>query len=252
MTSNTDQVWRDFHAQLRRYIKARIGNQADAEDILQEVFLRVHRRLDSLRAEENLRAWVFRVARNAVIDHLRRRRPDGPGEAVEAASRSDVREENSHDLTPCLDPLMEQLPQSYRQTLQLTDLGGLTQKAAADALSLSLSGMKSRVQRGREKLKLLLEDCCDIEVDRYGNVLHRSPRAKPLTGARPTTRAAHIRRRSAAGRSSLFDPRAGPFGKLAYCDPGNYGLRCSHGPREDHGVHPRAAGDHERSAGRDP
>ena len=185
MAADTNKVWHEFHAQLRRYIQARIGNRADSEDVLQEVFLRVHRRLDSLRAEENLRAWVFRVARNAVIDHLRRRRPDSPGEAVEAPSRSDVHEQNGHDLTACLDPLMEQLPKSYRRALQLTDLGGLTQKAAADALSLSLSGMKSRVQRGREKLKFLLEDCCDIEVDRYGNVLHRSPRAKTLTGARP-------------------------------------------------------------------
>ncbi len=180
MTSNTSTAWREFHPQLRRYINVRVGNQADAEDILQDVFLRVHQRLDSLRSEENLRAWIFRVAHNAVIDHLRRRRPETPADGVEPASHNVANTSNPHDLTPCLGPAMEQLPKNYRQALQLTDLGGLTQKAAADVLDLSFSGMKSRVQRGREKLKSLLEDCCDIEVDRYGNVLNRSPRATSL------------------------------------------------------------------------
>ena len=180
MASNTSTAWREFHPRLRRYINARIGNRADAEDILQDVFLRVHQRLDSLRSEENLRAWIFRVARNAVIDHLRRRRPETPANGIEPTSHNSARASNPHDLTPCLGPAMEQLPKNYRQALQLTDLGGLTQKAAADVLDLSFSGMKSRVQRGREKLKSLLEDCCDIEVDRYGNVLSRSPRATSL------------------------------------------------------------------------
>ncbi len=204
MTSNTNQVWRDFHTQLRRYIKARIGNQADAEDMLQEVFLRVHRRLDSLRAEENLRAWVFRVAHNAVIDHLRRRRPDGPGEAIEAASRSGVREEHSHDLTPCLDPLMEQLPKSYRQALQLTDLGGLTQKAAADALSLSLSGMKSRVQRGREKLKLLLEDCATSRSTGTATCCTVRLAQTPSQGRAPAALPQPLVLKTAAGEPDVF------------------------------------------------
>jgi RNA polymerase sigma-70 factor (ECF subfamily) len=185
MTFNTNTAWREFHPRLRRYVNARIGNRADAEDILQDVFLRVHQRLDSLRSEENLRAWIFRVAHNAVIDHLRRRGPETPADGAEPASHNSAHTSSSHDLTPCLGPAMDQLPKNYRQALQLTDLGGLTQKAAADVLDLSFSGMKSRVQRGREKLKSLLEDCCDIEVDRYGNVLNRSPRATSLNRAGP-------------------------------------------------------------------
>ena len=183
MTSDTNTAWREFQPQLKRYINARVGNQADAEDILQDVFLRVHQRLDSLRSDENLRAWIFRVAHNAVIDHLRRRRPETLADGAEPASPNVAHTSNPHDLTPCLRPAMEQLPKHYRKALQLTDLGGLTQKAAADALDLSFSGLKSRVQRGRQKLKSLLEACCDIEVDRYGNVLARSPRATPLDRA---------------------------------------------------------------------
>ena len=152
-------------------------SQADADDILQNVFVRIHERLDSLRSEENLRAWIFRVAHNAVIDHLRRRRPEVTADGVEPVSLNNVHDDSPHDLTPCLGPALEQLPKNYREALQLTDLGGLTQKAAANALGLSASGMKSRVQRGREKLKSVLEDCCDIEADRYGNVLDSSPRA---------------------------------------------------------------------------
>ena len=104
MTSNTSTAWREFHPQLRRYINARVGNQADAEDILQDVFLRVHQRLDSLRSEENLRAWIFRVAHNAVIDHLRRRRPETPADGVEPASHNVANTSNPRDLT-CQRPI---------------------------------------------------------------------------------------------------------------------------------------------------
>jgi RNA polymerase sigma-70 factor (ECF subfamily) len=73
-------------------------------------------------------------------------------------------------------PLVGRLPSLYREALTLTELEGLTQQAAASALGVSLSGMKSRVQRGREKLRALLEECCRIGVDARGRVIECEPR----------------------------------------------------------------------------
>ena len=69
-----------------------------------------------------------------------------------------------------MEPLVKRLPEQYSEAVALTDLGGLTQKDAATRMGLSLSGMKSRVQRGRSKLKTLLLDCCRVELDRRRGV----------------------------------------------------------------------------------
>ena len=66
---------------------------------------------------------------------------------------------------------MGELPEHYRQALELTELEGVTQKEAAGRLGLSVSGMKARVQRGRSKLKDVIDDCCSIEFDRRGGLV---------------------------------------------------------------------------------
>lgn len=85
-------------------------------------------------------------------------------------------------LAGCLEPLVERLPEPYLDAVTLTELNGLNQKEAADELGVSLSGMKSRIQRGRGKLKDLLLDCCKIEVDRRGAVIDYERRNEGTCG----------------------------------------------------------------------
>ena len=85
-------------------------------------------------------------------------------------------------LAACLTPLVRSLPEPYREALLLTDIGGLTQAEAARRLGISASGMKSRVQRGRAKLKAALLGCCEIELDRRGTVLDYRPRRAECDG----------------------------------------------------------------------
>jgi RNA polymerase sigma-70 factor (ECF subfamily) len=80
------------------------------------------------------------------------------------------------ELAQCLRPLIATLPSTYGEALELTELEGRTQGEAAESLGLSLSGMKSRVQRGRTKLKEVLLDCCHVEMDRRGGVVGYEPR----------------------------------------------------------------------------
>jgi RNA polymerase sigma-70 factor, ECF subfamily len=145
---STDQVWGDFTAQLRRFIAGRVRNEADAEDVLQEVFIKIHRGLDKLEDRSRLHSWVYQVTRNAIIDHYRK----GNDEAVEFTSElPDVRaeegggEEVESEVAAWLRPMMEELPEKYREALLLTDIEGLTQKELAERLDISLSGAKSRV-----------------------------------------------------------------------------------------------------------
>ena len=170
---SVDQVWDNFTTQLRRFIAGRVRNELDAEDILQEVFIKIHRGIDRLEDQSKLQAWVYQITRNAIIDYYRK-----SDDAVEATSElPDVlaeesgNEEVESEVAAWLRPMMEELPEKYREALQLTDIQGLTQKELAERLNISLSGAKSRVQRAREKLKDVLLECCHVEVDRRGKVV---------------------------------------------------------------------------------
>jgi RNA polymerase sigma-70 factor, ECF subfamily len=168
----------DLHTRVLRYVSRRVRSREDAEDITQEVMLRIHRHSADLEHAERMAAWVYRIAANAIADHYRRpaRRelPSGQAEDVpelEHAAAGPGSAEPSPDdlrevLAACLAPLIERLPPIYREALELTEFDGLSQVDAAARLGLSVSGMKARVQRARHHLRELLLDCCHVELDR--------------------------------------------------------------------------------------
>lgn len=175
-------VWRDLRAQIERFVARRVGSRY-VEDVVQEVFVRVSRGLPDLRQDERLGAWVYRIARNTIIDFYRRpqsqrEEPTGFGveQAVEIAADDAAA---ATALSRVLEHFVHLLPPRSRQALELTELDGITQAEAAQRLGLSVPGMKSRVQRARAQLRELLERCCDIELDVRGRVLECEPRRPP-------------------------------------------------------------------------
>ncbi|HET9221418.1 MAG TPA: RNA polymerase sigma factor SigZ [Roseiflexaceae bacterium] len=173
MDDHLELMWDRYSRRLLAFIRGRVSDHADAEDILQEVFLRVHRNLCCLPEREWSRpdSWIYRIARHLIIDHYRRRRelvtipeslpaePDIPEDDPEAMLALSLKE------------LIDELPEPYRQALILTEYQGLTQKQLAEWMGLSLSGAKSRVQRARDKLRDMLLRCCHIEFDRRGHIV---------------------------------------------------------------------------------
>ena len=152
----TDAVWAAFSGRLRGFIAKRVREEVDIDDILQDVFAKIHAGLGDLKDGEKLEAWLFQVARRAVIDHYRKRRlVELPEEVAEKASPRDI----SAEVASWLDPMMSLLTEEDREALRLTDLEGLSQKDLAARLDLSVTGAKSRVQRARVRLKEALLDC---------------------------------------------------------------------------------------------
>lgn len=188
MRETGEEIWKQVHERLRSFIAKRVADEAEADDLLQEVFVRVHRHLDQVKEPDRLVAWIFQITRNAIIDYYRspgRRREISVGlvddwEGDGANSIEEPDDTAKTELSGCLRPMIERLPEDYRQAIELVELDGLTQKEAAQRMGLSLPGMKSRVQRGRKQLKVLLEDCCLIELDGRNGVIdfeHRRPDA---------------------------------------------------------------------------
>ena len=175
----TEALWRELRTRLLSFLRRRVATPEDAEDLLQEVFTRIHANASTLGEVESVTGWVYRTAGNAVTDYYRRRGAfERATEALAAAPRAVTENKAAaeEELAQCLRPLIATLPETYGQALELTELEGRTQSEAAAALGLSLSGMKSRVQRGRTKLKEVLLDCCHVELDGRGGVVGYEPR----------------------------------------------------------------------------
>jgi RNA polymerase sigma-70 factor (ECF subfamily) len=168
-------MWAEFAGRLRAFVARRVPPGIEADDVVQEVFLRVTRNLASLRKADRIEAWLFQIARNTLHDAMRaRRRRDSRTDPLETdlpgdATTEDVRTAEA-ELAPCLTPMVARLAAPYRQAIELTSVHGLTQTAAAQRLGVSVSGMKSRVQRAREQLKAMLLRCCEVDVDRRRGV----------------------------------------------------------------------------------
>jgi RNA polymerase sigma-70 factor, ECF subfamily len=180
-----DELFTGLHERLRGFIGRRIGDPDAADDVAQEVLLRLHRSLGDLRTEDRLDAFAYRIARNAIIDHYRSRAgakeipaaPDDLTARIDADRDTDQDEaQGRQELARCLEPLVKRLPELYREALTLTDLGKLSQVEAAHVTGLSVPGMKTRVQRARAQVHELLTACCQVALDHDRHIaeVHRT------------------------------------------------------------------------------
>jgi RNA polymerase sigma-70 factor (ECF subfamily) len=189
----SDLPWQELHGNLRAFIARRVQNQADVDDLVQRVLLQIVTGLQSLRDVERLHAWVYRTARNVIIDYYRAtgsRREHAAGDAIDIEADAPAPLEASDDndgvalreLAACLAPMLNQLPPAHQDAIRMVDLEGATQQEAARRVGVSLSGMKSRVQRGRQQLRTVVEACCRIDLDRRGGISAYTPRHPDACG----------------------------------------------------------------------
>jgi RNA polymerase sigma-70 factor (ECF subfamily) len=169
--------WTETVDGLQAFVASRVDDKELAADITHDVIVRgiASGALDRV---DNPAAWLYRSARNAVIDHYRTRRQHAPLDGLDgwpAQELDDVPNDATRELSRCLQPMLDQLPSAARDALVRVDVDGQTQLRAARDLGLSVSGMKSRVQRARRDLKNLLEQCCAVDVDRRGGVAEYHP-----------------------------------------------------------------------------
>ncbi len=184
MSVTAETVFEQFDAALRAFVRSRVGDPNAAEDVLQEAYLRIHARIQNLREEEKIKAWVYAVVRSAIADYYRRTRtaahretawldagPDRKAEDPVGLPGVESEAELKERLDRALRRMLGCLPDEHRDALIATEYEGLKQRELAQRLGISVSGAKSRVQRARARLKELLLACCEFELDRIGHVV---------------------------------------------------------------------------------
>jgi RNA polymerase sigma-70 factor, ECF subfamily len=178
LAEGTRSAHDELEQKLRPFVARRVPAD-DVDDVLQDVYMRVQQALPGLRDRERFVPWLYQVARSAVQENLRQRarHPLAQGDHEEPEQReSDHSVASETGLAAFAAAAIARLPSPYREALTLTELQGMTQQAAAKMLGISPSGMKSRVQRGREKLRDIIEACCKIALDVRGGVIDCEPR----------------------------------------------------------------------------
>ena len=173
---NTEKVWQQYSQSLRAFLHSKISDPHDVEDLLQEILIKTHRTMGSLRASDKLKPWLFQLANNTVIDFYRKRGKDRTIDPDVLCYGEDT-PLAQEQLSGCVLPFIDALPSETASLLKAIDIEGRSQKEYAAELGISYSTLKSRVQRGRLKLRELFEQCCHMDLDRQGRVIEYRARS---------------------------------------------------------------------------
>ncbi|MDG2357538.1 MAG: sigma-70 family RNA polymerase sigma factor [Polaribacter sp.] len=164
----TKEIWKQYSEDLKRFIVSKVDEKTLADDILQDTFIKIHTKLHTLKDLNKLKSWIFTIARNTIIDHLKTSKTyvEMSGLISEADSK-----ENLHTEKDCLRGILKNLPKKYRTPLFLSDIKGLKQQEIATQLNQPLSTTKSQIQRGRKHIAQGFIDCCGFVMNTEGKLV---------------------------------------------------------------------------------
>lgn len=168
MNGEIIHIWNGLSNRLYQFINQRIRNKQIAKDISQDVFIIVFTKIDSLQNKDKIIPWIYQITRNEINNYFRKQEF---GKESKVVNPLETEVNVTEEFSVCMQPMIDNLPLKYREAIRLSEIEGISQKELAIKLDISYSGAKSRVQRGRKMLKTLLQECCTISTDSYGNVM---------------------------------------------------------------------------------
>ncbi len=165
----TQNIWDHLNDELYFFILKKVKDTDATNDIFQNTFLKIHNNVSKLREEEKARAWAFQIARNEIVNHFNK-------ESVFVAELDDtiLIPTEVYEHVCCFDKFIHDLPDIYRQVIELIYIKGLKQKEVAIALDISLENVKARIKRAKEILKKRFNECCKYEFDEDGKLIGES------------------------------------------------------------------------------
>jgi len=183
-TINIENLWAKVYGKLFGYILKHVKNKDDVNDIIQDTFIKVKTNINGLRNTAKFESWIFQIARNTMNDYFRDQKKsfDKEENAKEvtiesnAFSEEDVKVKiQTQEFSEYAGFIVSELPEKYRKAVYMADIEGLSMIEVAEELNISVSGAKSRVQRGRKLIKEIILKCCEVNTDKYGNIVDYEP-----------------------------------------------------------------------------
>jgi RNA polymerase sigma-70 factor (ECF subfamily) len=161
----SELLWQNYADDLKRYVFSQVKDEETTNDILQEVFIKIHLNIKTLQQKSSVKSWVFTIAHNTLMDFFNKKSIPF---LIDDIPDDFTTDEEVHSAKSCLLPLIKNLPEKYREPLLLSEIQGKKQNEVATILGISLSGAKSRIQRGRKLLQQGFMDCCKYKLNAEG------------------------------------------------------------------------------------
>ena len=165
----TSVIWEQFSESLKRFIYSRVKNEEVSNDLLQEVFIKIHINIGNIKKQESLKSWIYTITNNSINDYFKTQSKERKQQFEIMLPEEETSKE--HSAKDCVLPLIHNLPLTYKEAMLLSEIKGLKQAEVAQILGISLSGAKSRIQRGRKLLKDGFIACCDYKLNKAGHLV---------------------------------------------------------------------------------
>jgi len=167
------KTWEDLNKHLLFFIKKRIKNKEDAEDILQDVYIKLHKNIDALTDEEKLVSWIYQITRNTINDCYKKcyRLKKVEFEEYHIELTQEEEENLNDEILISMKKIIEELPKDSKELIKLYEFEDMSHKEISKKLEIKENTSKSRLKRAKEKLKNQLDECCVFQIDKFGNVL---------------------------------------------------------------------------------
>ncbi len=172
-------IHNEFGEHLKNFIRTKVKVEEDVLDIYQNVLLKIITHIDTLQKTESLKNWIFTITNNQIIDYHRKRKPIADIGDFDDTSLKNTNQEDAsayHLMEGCIHSLIAQLPEEYKTIIEQSEIKGISQKELAESLGMNYVTLRSKVQRGRDRLKKMLNDSCLIEQAALGTVTDCKPK----------------------------------------------------------------------------
>ncbi|MBB6520620.1 RNA polymerase sigma factor SigZ [Pseudoteredinibacter isoporae] len=165
-----EAIWDEYRSALTRFLTSRVSNPADVEDLLQDILIKSYKNLHTVKSSDSIKAWLFQLANNTIIDHYRKKAKGKDLQAEDLWYEEDLPNIKA-ELSMCILPFINALPEDQSKLLKAIDIDNVKQKDFAETNNIPYSTLKSRVQKSRQALRKLYEDCCHLTLDQHGNII---------------------------------------------------------------------------------
>ena len=166
-----DRIWDEYRLALKAFLHTKVNNPDDVDDLLQEVLLKSFVNLASLKDTASIKAWLFQIANHSVIDFYRKN--GKKTEQIDVENEEDQVLDNTikAELSHCVQPFINALPEAQAELLKAIELDCVSQKKYAEQKGIPYSTLKSQVKKARSELKVLFDQCCHFQEDKFGNLM---------------------------------------------------------------------------------
>jgi len=172
MKEKFDVIWDSFHKDLGRLVGSKISYADDAHDVLQDIFVKIYKNIDTIDSIDNLKAWIYKITTNTITDYYKKAKLDTVSiEGMQIGQENQDDESFNNEISKCLSLFIQELSDSDGEIITKAHYGKVKHKDIASELNISEANSKMKLSRAKKKLKKMLSDCCDFEVDKYGNII---------------------------------------------------------------------------------